>query len=151
MTSAPQGCKRRTDNIKMRVGPNSCKLICLKPESGAFIGACRNQSRRRLCPLDANSRSGRRSAKVVGANHEPFELAGFLAIHDAFADQWQPNGGIESAIIDMLAIAFSLQMYWSTIAHQRALRTHNDQSKELNGYENKGWKSPYQYEADAIQ
>jgi hypothetical protein len=94
--------------------------------------------------------SGRRSAQVAGARTEPYELAQFLAIRNSFADQWQPNGGIEAAMIDMMAIAFSLQMYWTTIAHQRAIRTHNDQQTELDRYENKGWKSPYQYEADAI-
>jgi hypothetical protein len=77
-------------------------------------------------------------------------MAQFLAIRDSFADQWQPNGGIESAMIDMMTIAFSLQMYWSTIAYQRSFRLHNDQEKELNRYENKGWKSPYQHEAGAI-
>jgi hypothetical protein len=95
--------------------------------------------------------SGRHSAKVVGVNREPYELAQFLAIRDCFADQWQPNGGIESAMIDMLTIAFSLQMYWSTIAHQRSLQIHNNQQKELNKSESKGWKSPYQYEADSVE
>lgn len=94
--------------------------------------------------------SGRRTAKVVGANVEPYDKAQFLAIRDAFADEWQPRGGIESAMIDMLTIAFSLQMYWTKIAHQRAVGIHNDKKKELNRYESKGWKSPYQYEADAI-
>jgi hypothetical protein len=41
-------------------------------------------------------------------------------------------------------------MYWSTIAHRRAVEIHNNQEKELNRFENKGWKSPYQYEANAV-
>ena len=53
-------------------------------------------------------------------------------------------------MIDMMTIAFSLQMYWSTIAYQRSFRLYNDQEKELNRFENKGWKSPYQHEAGAI-
>ncbi len=65
--------------------------------------------------------SGRRAAKVIDDT-----LAQFLAIRDYFADQWQPTGGIESAMIDMLAVAFSLQMYWSTIGHQRALPPPSD-------------------------
>ena len=100
---------------------------------------------------DDELESGRRAAQVPGSRTEPYALAQFLAIRDSFADQWQPNGGIESAMIDMLTIAFSLQMYWSTIAHQRAIQTHNSQEKDLNRYENKGWKSPYQYEAGAIE
>lgn len=100
---------------------------------------------------DDELESGRRAAQVPGNRNEPYALAQFLAIRDSFADQWQPNGGIESAMIDMMTIAFSLQMYWSTIAHQRAVQIHNNQEKDLNRYENKGWKSPYQYEAGAVE
>ncbi len=100
---------------------------------------------------DDELESGRRAAAIVGSKREPYALAQFLAIRDSFADQWQPTGGIESAMIDMMTIAFSLQMYWSTIAHQRAVQIHNDQDKELKRYENKGWKSPYQHEAGAIE
>jgi hypothetical protein len=94
---------------------------------------------------------GGRAAHVSSSSTTPFELAQFLAIRDAFADHWQPQGGIESAMIDMLTISFSLQMYWAQIAHRRALATHNSQEKELGRYENKGWKSPYQGEAEALE
>jgi len=100
---------------------------------------------------DEELESGRRAAKVTGDNIQPYALAQFLAIRDSFADQWQPNGGIESAMIDMLTIAFSLQMYWSTIAHQRAFQTYNDQYKEIEKLESAGWKSPYQYQANAVE
>lgn len=99
---------------------------------------------------DDELESGRRAATVAGNNTEAYALAQFLAIRDAFADQWQPQGGIESAMIDMLTISFSLQMYWSTIAHQRALHDHDEQRKVLHRFETKGWKSPYQYQADAV-
>jgi hypothetical protein len=99
---------------------------------------------------DEELESGRRAAQVTGTRTEPYPMAQFLAIRDSFSDQWQPNGGIESAMIDMMTIAFSLQMYWSTIAYQRSFRLYNDQEKELNRFENKGWKSPYQHEAGAI-
>lgn len=75
--------------------------------------------------------TGRRAAKVTGDNTEPYALAQFLAIRDAFADQWQPQGGIESAMIDMLTVSFSLQMHWSTIAYQRTQRRHDEQRKEV--------------------
>jgi hypothetical protein len=99
---------------------------------------------------DDELESGRRTAAIVGSKREPYALAQFLAIRDSFADQWHPNGGIESAMIDMMTIAFSLQMYWSEIAHQRSFEIHNNQEKELKRQENKGWKSPYQHEAGAI-
>jgi hypothetical protein len=93
---------------------------------------------------------GKRGAKVAGENGEPYALAQYLAIRDAFADQWQPQGGIESAMIEMLAIAYSLQMYWSSIANDRVMRVHDAQRDQLKRYELNGWKSPYQSEADAV-
>ena len=93
---------------------------------------------------------GKRAVKVVGNQTDPYAVAQFLAIRDSFADEWQPRGGIESAMIDMMTIAFSLQLYWSEVAHQRSVEIHISQQKELGRYESKGWKSPYQFEADAI-
>ncbi len=107
---------------------------------------------------DDELETGKRAAQVAGGelNLKPYALAQFLAIRDAFADQWQPQGGIESAMIDMLTVAFSLQMYWTSIAHQRAVREHDDQYKgsqhykNTRSYDSTGWKSPYQHEANAI-
>ena len=88
---------------------------------------------------------------MAGHNAKPYERARYLAIRDSFADQWQPQGGIESAMIEMLAQAYSLQMYWSTVAHERAIGIYDDQRESLKRYASSGWKSPYQYEADAIE
>jgi hypothetical protein len=100
---------------------------------------------------DEELESGRRAAMSIGDNVHPHDLAQFLAIRDSFADQWQPAGGIEFALVDMMATAFSLQLYWTGIAHSRAVQVHNDQRKEIERLESKGWKSPYQSEAGAIQ
>lgn len=99
---------------------------------------------------DDELESGKRGAKVAGDNTTPYSLAQYLAIRDSFADQWKPQGGIESAMIEMLAIAYSLQMYWSTVAHDRAMQAHDSQREALKRYETGGWKSPYQSEADAV-
>jgi hypothetical protein len=74
---------------------------------------------------DDELESGKRGAQVAGENSTPHSLDQNLAIRDSFADQWQPQGGIESAMIELLSIAYSLQMYWSGIAHDRALRVHD--------------------------
>lgn len=100
---------------------------------------------------DDELESGRRAATIAGQDGNPYALAQFLAIRDAFADEWQPRGGIESALIDMLTVAFSLQMYWTTIAHERATRTHDTQREALKRYEAGGWKSPFQSEAEAVE
>jgi len=93
---------------------------------------------------------GKRGVRVAGYDPSPYALAQYLVIRDSFADQWQPQGGIESAMIEMLAVAFSLQLYWSGIAHDRAMRVHDAQRDQLRRYESSGWKSPYQSEADAV-
>lgn len=94
--------------------------------------------------------SGKRGAKVAGENSTPYSLAQYLAIRDSFADQWQPQGGIESAMLEMLAVSYSLQMYWSAVAHERAIRTHDAQRDQVQRYKLGGWKSPHQSEADAV-
>jgi hypothetical protein len=99
---------------------------------------------------DDELESGKRGANVAGENTTPYLLAQYLAIRDSFADQWKPQGGIESAMVEMLSIAYSLQMYWSTVAHERAIRTHDAQRDKVQRYELNGWKSPYQSEADAV-
>jgi hypothetical protein len=100
---------------------------------------------------DDELESGKRGAEVAAHNANPYERARYLAIRDAFADQWQPQGGIESAMIEMLAQAYSLQMYWSTVAHGRTIGIYDDQRESLKRYASSGWKSPYQSEADAIE
>jgi hypothetical protein len=54
-------------------------------------------------------------------------------------------------MVEMLSVSYSLQMYWSGIAHERALRVHDAQREALRRYEAGGWKSPYQSQADAIE
>lgn len=103
-----------------------------------------------LKAADDELESGKRSAKVVGHNADPFERARYLAIRDSFLDQWQPQGGIESAMIEMMAVAFSLQLYWFGIAHDRAIGVHDDQRESLKRYASSGWKSPFQSEAHAV-
>jgi len=113
----------------------------------AFIDAMKLWARVRKA-ADDEFECGGRGAKVAGYNPNPYALAQYLVIRDSFADQWQPQGGIESAMIEMLAVSYSLQMYWSTVAHDRAMRTHD--AEALRRYEEGGWKSPYQSEADAV-
>jgi hypothetical protein len=94
--------------------------------------------------------SGCYSATVAGVHGEPYALAQYLAIRDAFADQWNPQGGIEFAMIDMLTVSYSLQMHWTKIAFERTEHFHDEQTKQLDRYEDRKWKSPYQSGADAV-
>jgi len=106
----------------------------------------------RICEAaDDELESGVRAVVATGDSPTPYERAQFLAIRDAFADEWKPRGGVEAALIDMLAIAFSLQMYWTAIAHRRATQTHDKERALVQKFESQGWKSPYQSEADAVE
>lgn len=99
---------------------------------------------------DDELQSGKRGAEVAGHNADPYAVAQYLAIRDSFADQWKPQGGIESAMVEMLAVSYSLQMYWSTVAHDRAMRVCDAQTESSKRYESSGWKLPYQSETDAV-
>lgn len=94
--------------------------------------------------------SGQYAASAINAT-TPFQMAHFAAIRDKFSDDWQPRGGIEAAMIDMLAQSFCLYMTWISIADQRARNMHDDQRKALSRYEESSWKSPYQSQADATE
>jgi hypothetical protein len=93
--------------------------------------------------------SGVRSAEAAGTS-SPLERARFLALRDKFIDQWQPAGGIDAAMIDMLAQAYCLQLHWTEIAFHRATQIADSMRTELKRYESNGWKSPYQSAADAV-
>jgi hypothetical protein len=45
-------------------------------------------------------------------------------------------------MVEMLAISYSLQMYWSTVAHERATHTYDAQRDQVKRYELNRWKSP---------
>ena len=56
--------------------------------------------------------SGHRAAKAVEADGGPWERAEFKAVLDAFVADGQPRGGIESALIESLAQAYTTQLRW---------------------------------------
>jgi hypothetical protein len=64
--------------------------------------------------------SGHRAAEVLESNGGPWERAQFLAIRNAFREEWQPRGGIEDALIDQMAQAHSMYLYWLNRAHVQA-------------------------------
>lgn len=99
---------------------------------------------------DDELESGVHSASIRGVRGDPYAFAQFLAIRDAFADQWQPQGGIEFAMLDMLTVSYSLQMHWTKIAFERTEYFHDEQRKQLDRYKDRKWKSPYQSAADAV-
>jgi len=57
--------------------------------------------------------SGHRTAQSLEHGGTPWNRARFLALRDAFRDDWQPRGGVESALIDLLAQSFGDYLHWS--------------------------------------
>jgi len=58
-------------------------------------------------------RSGHRTGQALDAGHQPLERARFLALRDAFREDWCPRGGIENALIDQLAESFTSYLRWT--------------------------------------
>jgi hypothetical protein len=56
--------------------------------------------------------SGHRTAQSLERAGTPWDRARFLALRDAFRADWQPRGGIESALVDLLAQSFAMYLRW---------------------------------------
>ena len=73
--------------------------------------------------------SGHRAALALCWDDSPWQRAQFLAIRQAFIDEWQPSGGIELTLIDQMAQAHSLYLYWIERAHvQASLEGHDSRT-----------------------
>ena len=57
--------------------------------------------------------SGHRTALSLEGGNMPWDRARFLALRQAFREEWRPHGGVEAALIDLLAQTFSLYLQWS--------------------------------------
>lgn len=64
--------------------------------------------------------SGMRASKVLERLGVPWNRAQFLAVRDAFIEEWQPRGGVELTLIDMMAQAYSEWLYWLEHMHDYA-------------------------------
>jgi len=64
--------------------------------------------------------SGHRAALALCWNDGPWQRARFLAIRQAFIDEWQPRGGIELTLLDQMAQAHSLYLEWVERTHMQA-------------------------------
>ncbi|HEV2122263.1 MAG TPA: hypothetical protein VGW38_05770 [Chloroflexota bacterium] len=61
--------------------------------------------------------SGHRAAAVLDYDGLPWDRARFLAIRQAFSEEWQPQGGIELALLDTLAQSHSQYLWWLERLH----------------------------------
>jgi len=92
-------------------------------------------------------------------------VASYLGLRESFADEWQPQGGIQLSLIDMLAQSFLQYQHWvkqSVLRSQTKLRKSNQGyiqwQENLNpgaeidsGYTDGHWDLPYVSEQMAIE
>ncbi|SRR6266540_6674861 len=84
--------------------------------------------------------SGHRAASTFEWDDSPWERARFLAIRQAFRDEWQPRGGIESALVDTLAQAYTGYLFWTQRLHIQSVTEGKacDRKLKRDGY----WQPP---------
>jgi len=115
-------------------------------------GYCRGKARDELA-------TGHRAAVAVQQDRgKPMDRARFLELRKSLADEWQPRGGIEERLLDMLAQAFTMWEQWVEIAAGRtSMQCFNDENPEVERHSpNKAnrsgwWHRPLQSTADAIK
>lgn len=107
--------------------------------------------------------SGHLATKAMYPEHymrTAWHVASYLGLRESFVAEWQPRGGIEAGLIDMLAQSFLQYQYW---VKQSVLRTETRAREEhpkytewkndkkaagwLHGY----WDIPYVHEQAAIE
>lgn len=82
--------------------------------------------------------SGHLASKAVAPVHHmrtAWNVACYFGLRESFIDEWQPRGGIELSLIDILAQAFLQYQYW---VKQSVLRTETTPREEA--YEYTEWK-----------
>ncbi len=93
-----------------------------------------------------------------------WNIARYLGVRESFLDDWQPKGGIEVALIDMIAQSYFQWQYWleQTVkrSETRERETHPDYARFLtqrereyraNGWTDGYWNRPYVSEQQAIE
>jgi hypothetical protein len=110
--------------------------------------------------------SGHRAAQAFEPTHwlrEPWKRAQYLALRESFIAQWRPQGGVELAMIDSLAISYYLYLYWTEVSvtrtetearpeppewvRERACRDRSFPRERLEGY----WDPPYAKDVEAVE
>jgi hypothetical protein len=56
--------------------------------------------------------TGHRAAAVFDWDSSPWNRAQFLAIRESFREEWRPKGGVEDALIDVMAQCYAEWLSW---------------------------------------
>lgn len=85
--------------------------------------------------------SGHRVAQALDWEGSPWDRARFLAIRDSFRADYRPRPGMESALVDMAAEAFST---WLNLSERYQMLAGTDAELEEGSYDRTGkWRKPH--------
>lgn len=104
---------------------------CSPEEAERYFAMVKNEAQREFA-------TGHLAAKVfepVDWLRSVWTRAQFLAVRDSFIAEYEPEGGIEYALIDTLSVCFFMQQYWAEMAVKR---TKTDPRRE--SIEHTEWK-----------
>ena len=100
----------------------------------------------------------------AGYQKTPWNVGRYLGLRESFTAEWQPGGGIELSLIDMLAQTFFQYQYWLEQTIKRSETTERrihpeyarwlaDRKREVraNSYLEGEWLAPELSQAEAIQ
>jgi hypothetical protein len=94
-------------------------------------------------------RSGHRTARALEWNGRPLDRVRFLAIRDSFRDTTPPRNGVEAALVEIAAEAFTDYLQWSEQVHTQA---GSEAATERDSLERHGSWSPARLStAEAIE
>lgn len=93
--------------------------------------------------------SGHRAGAALEYYGQPMDRARFLAIRESFMQEWEPRGGIEQSLIDMMAQSYTAHLYWLGLLHQRSVTEGKREKEDLE--QSKRWKLPFVKEHEAVE
>lgn len=102
-----------------------------------------------------------RAVTSVPHRRDAWEVACFMGLRESFAQQWGINGGIDAALIDMLAQAYYMVQFWTKQADKRMQERPRQETYEYKQWrqqrkieagqwDNGWWDIPYVEEQEAI-
>jgi hypothetical protein len=106
---------------------------CSPEEAERYFELTKHEAQREFC-------SGHVAAEVFKSADwlgSVWLRAQFLGVRDSFIVEYKPDGGIEFALIDLLAMSFFMQNYWAEMSVKRTMTSPRRESKEFvewNGY-----------------
>ncbi len=105
-----------------------------------------------------------RAFEVGVLDNDTWRRAQYLAIRDGLIEEWKPRGASELMLIDQMVQAYTMQLYWTEKAMERAETTprletyeyiewkrYRKVQEQVNQWGKGDWDMPYQHEAEAVE